>query len=585
MLGLIPRPFIDELLNRTDIVEYIDSYVPLKKSGTSYTACCPFHNEKTPSFNVIPKKQFYHCFGCGTNGNAISFAMNHLHMSFSDAIEALAARLGLTVPREGNLEKNQQTLDHYQFLNKVAQFYQQTLKKAGLPAVSYLKQRHITGEVARLYQLGYAPPAWQTLEFQFKHNKKELLTTGMLITTENGRNYDRYRHRIMFPIHDRHGRIIGFGGRAIDATQKPKYLNSPETIIFQKSRELYGLHQVLQQNKTLPSIVIVEGYIDVISLAQHGVLNAVATLGTSTSAYHIQLLSKYTQQLIFCFDGDTAGKQAAWRALESSLPHVNSGLDARFIFLPEEHDPDSLIHQEGKAAFLLRMENATPLNRFFIETLSQGINITTIAGKSQLINAMKPYLLKMEDGIYKQLLLEEIARLTHIESHRLQQLLIEKPQAKNTPEKNKNITRSPIRLAIALLLQTPEIYGNCAAHLDPDLLDAPKQRVLKTLIQQVAADPTINTAKLIELWRDSTFFDSLTQLAAWDHKVPSSALTKEFIDIILFLIKQNREKSIQQLLEKAHNQGLTEIERRNLQEKLQQRHKGIGGLTSDFNAQ
>lgn len=574
MIGLIPRPFIDELLNRTDIVEFIDGHVPLKKRGTSHIACCPFHIEKTPSFNVVPKKQFYHCFGCGASGNAISFAMNYLHMSFSDAIETLATRLGLQVPREGRTETTQQSLSLFQFLGRVSHFYQQTLKTAGHTAISYLKHRNVSGEVARLYQLGYAPPGWQTLESQFKANKNELIATGMLIVKDDGKSYDRYRQRIMFPIHDRHGRIIGFGGRAIEDTQKPKYLNSPETTIFQKSRELYGLHQVLQQQSAITNLLIVEGYMDVIALAQHGINNAVATLGTATSTYHIQLLSKYTKQLIFCFDGDAAGRQAAWRALESSLPHLNAGLDASFVFLPEGHDPDSLVREEGKTQFAQRLQNATPLHRFFIDTLTQGIDSVSLAGKSQLVNAAKPYLLKMSEGPYKQLLIDNLARLTRIESHRIHQLIDEK-----TPDKSRNtgksITRSPIRLAIAILLQHPETYRACANQLSLDMLDSQKQRILKALMQQIAETPTLNTAKLVESWRDSPLFDSLAKLAAWDHQVPEDALAKEFVDIVLFLARQNRENAVQQLMKKAHDQGLTSMERINLQEMLKQRHRGL----------
>ena len=457
MIGLIPRPFIDELLNHTDIVEFIDSHVPLKKRGASHIACCPFHNEKTPSFNVIAKKQFYYCFGCSASGNAISFAMNYLHMSFSDAVETLATRLGMQVPREGQTEKNQRSQSLYQFLNQVSHFYQKTLKTKGDDAITYLKQRKVSGEIAHLFQLGYALPGWQTLEVQFKPHINELIATGMLIVKEDGKTYDRYRQRIMFPIHDRHGRIIGFGGRAIDNTHKPKYLNSPETAIFQKSRELYGLHQVLQQQSVITNVLIVEGYMDVIALAQHGIRNAVATLGTSTSTYHIQLLGKYTKQLIFCFDGDAAGRQAAWRALESSLPYLNTGLDASFIFLPEGHDPDSLVREEGNSAFLLRLKNATPLNRFFLDTLTHDIDSTTLVGKSQLVNAAKPYLLKMSDGPYKQLLIDEIARITRIEPHRIQQLTEDK-DSPQIPNSTKSITRSPVRIAIALLLQNPEIY-------------------------------------------------------------------------------------------------------------------------------
>lgn len=579
MIGLIPRPFIDDLLTRTDIVEFIDSYVPLKKRGTSHTACCPFHNEKTPSFNVVAKKQFYHCFGCGASGNAISFAMNYLHMSFSDAIETLATRIGVQVPREGRTEKNQQSLNLYQFLNEVAQFYQHTLKTAGLPAITYLKERQVSGEIARLYQLGYAPQGWQTLEAKFKKNKNELIATGMLIAKEDGKTYDRYRQRVMYPIHDRHGRIIGFGGRAIEKDQKPKYLNSPETAIFQKSRELYGLHQVLQQQNPVANVVIVEGYMDVIALAQHGIMNAVATLGTATSTYHIQLLSKYTKQLIFCFDGDAAGRQAAWRALESSLTHLNAGLDASFIFLPEGHDPDSLVREEGKEAFLKRLQQATPLNRFLLDTLTKEIDTTSLAGKSQLVNAVKPYLVKMADGPYKQLLTDELARLTRIESHRMQQLIEEKAPDSALNTNNKHITRSPIRIAVAILLQHPEIYTACLTQLFPQMADLQKQRVLKTLMQQIAENPDINTAKLIESWRDSPIFESLSQLAIWDHQVPEHALATEFIDIVLFLAKQNREQAIKQLMKKSQEQGLDDAERLKLQEMLRQRHRSLSDKT------
>ncbi len=578
MIGLIPRPFIDELLNRTDIVEFIDSYVPLKKRGNSHIACCPFHNEKTPSFNVIAKKQFYHCFGCSTSGNAISFAMNYLHMSFSDAVETLAARLGMQVPREGKSEKTDQSLSLYQFLNRVSQFYQQTLRTTGQAAITYLKQRGVTGEVAHLYQLGYAPPGWHTLEPHFKQNKQELIATGMLITKDDGKNYDRYRQRVMFPIHDRHGRIIGFGGRAIEAEQKPKYLNSPETAIFQKSRELYGLHQALQHKPAITSIIVVEGYMDVIALAQHGIPNAVATLGTATSSYHIQLLSKYTKQIIFCFDGDTAGRQAAWRALESSLAHLNSGLDASFIFLPEGHDPDSLVRKEGRPQFLERLKNGMPLNTFFIETLIHEKDNSTLAGKSQLVNAAKPYLLKMSDGPYKQLMLDELARITRIEPHRIDQLMEERT-IPNVQNENKHITRSPVRVAIALLLQHPELYAECESLVPPDMLDAQKQRVLKTLMQQVREHPAITTAQLVEAWRDTPLFEAISKLAAWEHQVPDNALKNELIDIVYFLAKQNREKLIQYLIKKAHEKGLTEDERHSLQKMLQRRHQAFDDKT------
>lgn len=569
---MIPQAFIDELLNRSDIVEFIDSYVPLKKRGNSHTACCPFHNEKNPSFNVVAKKQFYHCFGCGASGNIISFAMDYLHQSFPEAIETLATRAGLTVPKDdANPEKHHQTLNLYQLLNRVSVFYQQTLKSSGQIAIQYLKQRQVSGEIAKLYQIGFAPPGWQTLEAAFKNNKPELITTGMLIQKEDGKTHDRYRNRIMFPIHDRHGKIIGFGGRAIEADQKPKYLNSPETVIFQKNRELYGLHQVLQQKNTVDNILIVEGYMDVIALAQHGIMNAVATLGTATSSYHIQLLSRHTTHLIFCFDGDSAGRQAAWKALENTLSQLNRDLEASFIFLPEDHDPDSLVRQEGRDAFLQRLQTALPLNQFFYQTLTKDLDHTSLAGKSQLVNAAKPYLLKMAEGPYKHLMINELARFTRIETHRINQLLLEKNTEK-APETSTNINRTPLRIATALLLQNPELYTKCAEFFPQEIHQDPRYNVLQDLVQQIIKTPTINTANLVELWRNTPLFASINKLACWDHQVPEQDLASEFVDIMLFLYRQNQENTIQQLIKKSRQEGLTKTEQLFLQEMLKKRH-------------
>lgn len=572
MSGLIPQPFIDDLLHRTDLVELIDSFVPLKKRGTSYVACCPFHNEKSPSFNVVAKKQFYHCFGCGASGNAISFVMNYQNQGFTDAVETLATRLGLTVPREGQLEKNNSSNDLYKLLAEVSLYYQKKLKLDGKIAIDYLRGRGLSGAIAKLYQLGFAPEGWHNLEKNFTRHQRELITTGMLIKNDEGKIYDRYRNRIMFPIHDRHGRIIGFGGRVLDASQKPKYLNSPETVIFQKSRELYGLHQILNQQKTINSIIIVEGYMDVIALAQHGILNAVATLGTATSTYHIQLLAKHTKQLIFCFDGDAAGKQAAWRGLESSLPHLNAGLDASFIFLPEGHDPDSLVREEGKENFLNRLKLATPLHRFFYDTLAKDINISSPGGKTQLINLAKPLLQKMVEGSSKQLLINDLERLTLIDRDRLNIQITDQSEIK-LPEQTTTIERSNVQKAIAVLLQNPEIYSRSAPHINPSLLDEKEHHILLKLLQQLATNPQANTATLIESWRNSSYFEYINKLAAWNHKVAEQELIKEFIDIFLFLQKQNnQELFIRQLMDKSRQVGLTETERINLQEMIKEKH-------------
>jgi DNA primase len=573
MHGLILQPFIDELLTRIDIVDFIDSYVPLKKRGANHIACCPFHNEKTPSFNVIYKKQFYHCFGCNASGNAISFAMNYLQQSFPDAVETLASRAGMQVLYEKNTNTNTNNISLYQLLENVSQFYQKTLKSSGHEAINYLKQRGVSGNIAKEYQIGYAPDGWQTLENKFSQNIQELISTGMLVKKDNGRTYDRYRQRIMFPIHDRHGKIIGFGGRALNNDQKPKYLNSPETILFQKNRELYGLHQVIQKNTISPNILVVEGYMDVIALAQHGVSNVVASLGTATSTYHVQLLSKHTKEIVFCFDGDNAGRQAAWRALESTLSHLDSDLSAHFIFLPDGEDPDSLIRNEGKDAFLKRLKSAKPLNQFFFDTLLENIDMSIFSGKSKLIMKAKPYLIKMADCPYKYLLINELAQLTRIENHRILKLNSEKKVSseKEEPE-NSPISRTPMRIAIAILLQCPAIYSECDNLAKIMQESGNKPRVLIKIMQQIAAKPTINTAALVELWRDTPLFNIINELAGWDHKVPQHAQAKELIETILFIAKQKHENKIQQLIEKSRKVSLTESERRELQILLKKRH-------------
>lgn len=575
MSGLIPQPFIDELLQRSDLVELIDSYVPLKKQGNAYVACCPFHNEKTPSFNVVAKKQFYHCFGCGVSGNAISFVMGYMQQSFIEAIETLAARLGMQVPREKQNEKTQKSHTLYELLARVTRYYQHTLKHEGKEAIHYLQQRGLSGEVAKKFQLGYANTGWNNLENQFRREKNDLITTGMLIKKDDGKTYDRYRQRIMFPIHDRHGRIIGFGGRTIDNEQKPKYLNSPETVIFQKNRELYGLHQLLQHNANPSSILIVEGYMDVIALAQHGIHNAVAALGTATSTYHIQLMAKHCKQLIFCFDGDNAGRQAAWRALENCLPHLDSGIDPRFAFLPEGHDPDSLVRTQGQAALQNYLNNAIPLNRYFMDTMTATFDLQNAADISRLINQIKPHLATIPEGSYRQLLVDDLARLTHIENYRLESFTSEKTTIKPIEQEPTTISRSPIRLTIALLLQNPELYNDCLTTINIEALDGKGQKILQKLLQQIAQSPTINTAQLIEQWRHTSMFEAINKLASWAHQVPEEALKNEFIDHIIFLQKQNHENKINQLLAKSRKEGLTVSERIQLQELLQQRHQNV----------
>ncbi|MCH9690253.1 MAG: DNA primase [Gammaproteobacteria bacterium] len=575
MGALIPQQFIDELLLKTDIVHFIDSYVPLKKQGTSHSACCPFHDEKTPSFNVIPKKQFYHCFGCGVSGNVISFAMSYLNQDFPEAIETLAARAGLEIPRESQSARSHiKSLPLYELLSQVAIFYQKKLDSAGHAAAAYLKNRGVGAAVIKRYQIGYAPTGWHALEQPFKPHLSALITTGMLVQKDDKSTYDRYRHRITFPIHDRHGRLIGFGGRAIDADQKPKYLNSPETVIFQKNRELYGLYQVLETyTKNPESVLIVEGYMDVVALAEHGILNAVATLGTATSTYHVQLLSKHTKTLVFCFDGDAAGKKAALRALENTLPALDGKLNAQFIFLPEGEDPDSLVRSEGAKAFTQRFKHATPLHEHLLHILTEPLDMTGLAGRSQLLEALIPYWEKIPDGPYKQLLLDEVARLTHLDVHRIDKILGEKQPIPNTT-KTSTLKRTPVRLATALLLQHPEIYA--ATHTALPALDdlvEPNQAVLKKLLQHLANHPDCNTATLVELFRETALFDAINKLAAWNHQVPTDALSTEFTETVQFLAKKTNARKVETLIEKARHQSLTASEQQTLQAMLKNRHR------------
>ncbi len=570
-MGLIPRPFIDELLGQTDIVAFIDGFIPLKKQGNSFVACCPFHHEKTPSFNVVAKKQFYHCFGCGVSGNAISFAMEYLHQSFTEAVETLALRAGLQVPRETNPQKQAQ-VNLYQLLAYVALFYQKTLTLGEQPALTYLKTRGVEGEVLARYQLGYAPSGWHVLTQTkaFRAHQEALFTTGMLIQKE-GQNsyYDRYRHRLMFPIHDKKGRIIGFGGRALQKDDKPKYLNSPETPIFHKNRELYGLYQVLQHTPRPEKIIVVEGYMDVIALAQYGISNAVATLGTATSVFHIQLLSQYTGHIVFCFDGDHAGQQAAQKALESLLPALDSTLTASFIFLPEEHDPDSYIREEGQAGFQKLIENARPLHSYLLTVMAYGVDTSSVQGKNQLMHQAKPWLEKIPESPFKSLIIRELALHTHLDADHLTQLLSSSPLP--TSLAPQTIKRTPARIAVALLLQHPQTYLTLATQYPAMNFQA--HPLIVQLMETICAEPHLSTAALIERFRDSSSFDVIRKLASLETFVSEETLIQELHDTLAFLTKKNQESEIQTLLKRSKEQGLTEEERQKLQHLVKQKKR------------
>ena len=502
MAGLIPQSFIDNLLSRTDIVDVVDQRVPLKKQGNNYTACCPFHQEKTPSFSVNQERQFYYCFGCGAGGNAIGFIMDYDKVEFPIAVETLAKDIGLEVPHEESQTQQTKTkIDPslYDVLSEANHYYQTQLRKhpQKQTVVNYLKNRGLTGKVAAKFSIGFAPPGWQNLlkELGTDKNKQKLLLEAGLTLVRNkeksqsksqGRGsdhdfYDPFRDRIMFPIRDSRGRVIAFGGRVL-GDEKPKYLNSPETAIFQKSSELYGLYELKKSREKFDKIILVEGYMDVIALSQMGVNNTVATLGTATNARHLNKIFKQVSEIIFCFDGDEAGSKAAWRALETALPLMHDGRQVKFLFLPRGEDPDTYVRSIGQTDFLKKVSTAKPLEDFLFEHLSANLDTTTGEGKARLSNLAKTHLNKIPDGIYSRLMFEKLADLVGLPAQSLAQLYSNEASLKHRslsldpkeisrddgsqyttvkPPTNKkaiNFHKKPASIqAIELLLQKPEI--------------------------------------------------------------------------------------------------------------------------------
>ncbi|WP_414154667.1 DNA primase [Pseudomonas sp. BNK-43-a] len=443
MAGLIPQSFIDDLLNRTDIVDVVSSRIQLKKTGKNHSACCPFHKEKTPSFTVSPDKQFYYCFGCGAGGNALGFIMDHDNLDFPQAVEELARAAGMEVPREEGRrgQKPRQPTDSplYPLLEAAAEFYRQALRNhpTRKAAVEYLKGRGLSGEIARDFGLGFAPPGWDNL---FKHlgadtlQQKVMIDAGLLIeNAETGKRYDRFRDRVMFPIRDSRGRVIAFGGRVL-GDDKPKYLNSPETPVFHKGQELYGLFEARKHNRNLDEIIVVEGYMDVIALAQQGLRNAVATLGTATSEEHLKRLFRVVPHVLFCFDGDQAGRKAAWRALEATLPNLQDGRRARFLFLPEGEDPDTLVRAEGTDAFQARIhQHAQPLADYFFEQLGSEADPRSLEGKAHMATLAAPLIEKIPGANLRQLMRNRLKEITGLDVQQMEQLA-QKAPAPSVPD-------------------------------------------------------------------------------------------------------------------------------------------------------
>lgn len=573
MAGRIPREFIQQLLNRIDIVDLIDSRIPLKKkSGSNFFTCCPFHTEKSPSFSVSQSKQFYHCFGCGAHGNAIDFMMQYDRLAFPEAIDMLAKQLGIEIPRESiTAEKNISHDDLYDLLDAVAKFYQQQLRQ-NPRATDYLKNRGLSGQIAKQFGLGFIPPGWNHLFQQFGQStqmKQQLLDTGMIIKKEDGGYYDRFRDRIMFPIHNRRGRIIGFGGRILDKGD-PKYLNSPETIIFQKGHELYGLYQALQTHRELERALIVEGYMDVIALFQHGITYAMATLGTATTANHLQRLFRYTSDIIFCFDGDQAGRTAAWRALQATLPIMKDGIQIRFMFLPDGEDPDTLVRKEGTSLFEQRIQHSLTIADFFFQTLAEHADLTSSDGKARFIKSSLEHLQKLPDSIFRQIMHEELAKRTRTDVEKLNSITKNSLMPKNLTRPSVLKVRPPsaLRLIMALLVQHPELIDFLPESLPR--LELNGFDLFLQVIESIKQHPGFNTGTLLEHWRDQPEqFKWLSKLAQFDHMIPETGIQSEFLGGIQRLQSFGQKQQIEQMLSKASQNGLSTEEKQKLNEMIQ----------------
>jgi DNA primase len=516
---MIPQSFIQDLLGRVDIVEVIDRYVKLKRSGANYAACCPFHSEKSPSFTVSPTKQFYHCFGCGAHGTAIGFMMEYGGMGFVDAVKDLAQGVGMQVPEVARSEQAQRRAeegpDLYGVLLQAAQFYRNQLKEAPR-AIEYLKRRGLSGEIAKRFGVGYAPDGWQNLEQVFPdYADKALNAAGLVKQNEEGRRYDVFRDRIMFPIVDVRGNIIGFGGRVL-GDGEPKYLNSPETAVFEKGRELYGLFQARRAIRDAGCVIVVEGYMDVVALAQAGVEYAVATLGTATTPVHVQKLLRQSDEVVFCFDGDAAGRRAAWRALENSLAHLADGKQVRFLFLPDGEDPDTYVRAHGKAAFEALLAKAEPLSRFLIDELRSNVDINASEGRAKLLQQAKPLVKQIAAPMLSLLIRKELAQLAGVMSQELDSQF----DIRNQP-----VPRAPVRAARPEPVSNDRrllrlILGNfkCAEHLssaDLQVLDSePGFESVTWAIHAIRDGAVRNVAALLEATRDSAAADIYRDVAA-----------------------------------------------------------------------
>ena len=586
-MGRIPQHFIDELIARADIVEIIGSRVQLKKAGREYKACCPFHNEKTPSFWVSPDKQFYHCFGCGKHGTALGFLMDHDHLAFPEAVEELATRLGLEVPREGGNDSAAARADEplYELMARVAHFYTDCLAREAR-ARDYLAGRGLSAETLGRFQIGYAPNSWNEVLRRFgtdEAQRRRLAETGLIVERERvpaqggERHYDRFRDRIMFPIRDTRGRVIAFGGRIIDAGE-PKYLNSPETVLFHKGRELYALYETRRARSQLRTLVVVEGYMDAVRLHQAGVDYAVATLGTATTAEHFRRIFRVVPEVVFAFDGDRAGRAAAWRALQQALPEAREGRQIRFLFLPEGHDPDTLVAAEGRAAFEQRLGTALPLSEYLVRELSENSDLSHADGRARFAESARPLYQKVPSGVYRELLLARLAQVVGLPPERLEKLWSQGAPAPPAPAAPPPAPRtrgaagggrgSLVRQAIVRLVHFPAI----AAEVSPDErsgLDASDEAgiaLLRELLDNLREQPAQISAQVIQRWAGREGGESLQKLLEREEVITDAAAAAgELRAALVKLADLAAQRRLETLEAKSRTGPLTEEELKEFQ--------------------
>jgi DNA primase len=590
--GRIPQHFIDELIARTDIVEVIGSRVQLKRGGKEYKACCPFHDEKSPSFTVSADKQFFHCFGCGAHGTALGFVMEYDHLSFVEAVEELAARAGLEVPREGGAAAPAHPNDElYVAMERASLFFRQSLGGEAR-AKEYLNRRGLDHDIIQRFGIGYAPAKWDALldRYGTSEDERQVLLRGGLIIERNRETarpgeapgyYDRFRDRVMFPIRDTRGRTIGFGGRVLDAGE-PKYLNSPETELFHKGRELYGLFEARQATRSLQRLMVVEGYMDVVSLHQSGVTYAVATLGTATTPEHLARIFRLVGEVVFCFDGDRAGRAAAWRALENAVGEVKQGRQVRFLFLPDGHDPDTLVREEGAEAFEARLATALPLADYFIRELSSRVDMASVDGRAKLVELARPLVRRIPSDVYRELLITQLAEAIRMPAGRLSELLGAADAAGRSDALAPRPAGRPligpgliagrgnlVRQAITLLVHHPAAAGGATAG-DIEalaLIERPGIALLAELLAQIREEPPASTGGLLERWRDRPEHASLAKLAALECLVADAdQATGELRSALSRLIhEESPAHRLDRLLEKARDDALTDPEKLELQ--------------------